>query len=104
MGAPRGTRVQHFDASIKQAEASGKALELMHKAQGKAYTSGRLSTLLGQEAVARVEEGVGLLGQYLKDRNLATQNQLPLDASYAREVTDIGTKYAGKAGSIFGGM
>lgn len=103
MGAPKKPQVVHYDASVQQAQAATKGIELMNTAQGKAYTSGRISTLLGQEAVRRVEEGVGLLGEYLKDRNLSVTNQIPLDASYYQQVTDIGSKYAGKAQSLFGG-
>lgn len=103
MGAPKAPKIVHYDASVKQAEAANKGLQLLTKAQGEAYTSGRLSTLLGQEAVNRVQEGVGLLGEYLKDRNLSVTNQIPLDANYYQQVTDIGTKYANKAQSLFGG-
>ena len=104
MGAPKAPKVEYYDASVKQAEAANKGFQLLTKAQGEAYTSGRLSTLLGQEAVSRVQEGVGLLGEYLKDRNLSMSNQVPLDASYMQNVTDTGKKYAAKAGSLFGGM
>lgn len=103
MGAPKAPKVVHYDASVKQAEAASKGIDLMNAAQGKAYTSGRISTLLGQEAVRRVEEGVGLLGEYLKDRNLSMTNQIPLDSNYYKQVTDIGSKYASKAQSLFGG-
>ena len=103
MGAPKAPTVVHYDASAKQAEAASKGLDLMSRAQGQAYTSSRMSTLLGQEAVNRVREGVGLLGEYLKDRNLSVTNQLPLDAGYAQDVTDIGSKYTKRAGSLFGG-
>lgn len=103
MGAPKQPKVVHYDASVKQAEAASKGIQLLNAAQGKAYTSGRLSTLLGQEAVNRVQEGVGLLGEYLKDRNLSTTNQIPLDKSYYEGVTNTSTDYMKKAGSLFGG-
>ena len=103
MGAPAKPKVVHYDASVQQAQAASKGNDLLSKAQGQAYTSGRVSTLLGQEAVNRVHEGVNLLGEFLKDRNLSVSNQLPIDAGYLKSTTDIGTKCAGKAGSLFGG-
>jgi hypothetical protein len=103
MGAPKQPKVVHYDASKQQAEAAARGLQLMNQAQGQAYTSGRVSTLLGEESVRRVQQGVTLLGEYLKDRNLSISNQLPLDASYYQNVVDIGDKYAAKAQSLFGG-
>lgn len=103
MGAPAKPKVVHYDASVKQAEAAAKGLELLNRAQGEAYTSGRVSTLLGQEAVKRVSDGVSLLSEFLKDRNLSVTNQLPIDASYYQQTSDIGKKYTAKAGSLFGG-
>ena len=101
MGAPKAPTVVHYDASVKQAEAASKGLDLLSKAQGEAYTSGRMSTLLGQEAVSRVREGVGLLGEYLKDRNLSVTNQIPLDEDYLRSVMQAGEKATTAAGNLF---
>lgn len=103
MGAPKQPKVVHYDASKQQAEAAARGIQLMNTAQGQAYTSGRVSTLLGEEAVRRVSAGVSLLGEYLKDRNLSISNQIPLDADYYKNVVDIGDKYANKAQSLFGG-
>ena len=101
MGAPKAPTVVHYDASVKQAEAASKGLDLMSRAQGQAYTSSRMSTLLGQEAVNRVREGVGLLGEYLKDRNLSITNQIPLDEDYLRQVTAAGTNASQAASDLF---
>lgn len=103
MGAPSKPRVVSYDASVKQAEAASKGMDLLNKAQGQAYTSSRVSTLLGQEVVNRTKVGVSLLGEYLKDRNLGMSNQVPIDAAYYQQTSDIGAKYAGKAQSLFGG-
>ena len=103
MGAPKKPQVVHYDASTQQAEAASRGIQLMNTAQGQAYTSGRVATLLGEEATRRVAAGVTLLGEYLTDRNLSISNQVPLDADYYKNVTDIGDKYAAKAQSLFGG-
>jgi len=103
MGAPKAPKVVHYDASVKQAEAASKGLQLMNKAQTEAYTSSRLSTLLGQEAVNRVREGVGLLGEYLKDRNLSVSNQIPLDASYFEATTKASSDALTRAQGLFSG-
>ena len=105
MGAPKAPKIEYYDASAKQAEAASRGIELMMKGEAKAYESGRVSTLLGAEAVNRVKESVGLLGAYLKDRNLSVTNQIPLDAGYLQSTTDINTSYAKKATSLLkGGM
>jgi|APGre2960657404_1045060.scaffolds.fasta_scaffold146931_2 hypothetical protein len=103
MGAPSKPRVVSYDASEQQAKASMQGLDLLNKAQGQAYTSSRVSSLLGQEALNRTRIGVSLLGEYLKDRNLSMSNQVPIDADYYQQTSDIGSKYASKASSLFGG-
>jgi hypothetical protein len=103
MGKPRTPTVVHYDASVKQAEASMKGMELLNRAQGEAYTSGRVSSLLGDEALTANRLGITLLGEYLKDRNKAMSNQVPIDADYYQKTSDIGAKYAAKASSLFGG-
>jgi hypothetical protein len=103
MGAPK-PKVVHYDASKEQAAASQIGIDLMKKAQDKAYESSTQTSLLSQEAVSRVQEGVGLLGEYLKSRNLSMTNQIPLDTNYRNQMTNLSNQYIAKAGSLFGGQ
>jgi len=102
MSKPSVNYVQ-YDASTQQAEAAGKALTLLNYAQGKAYESASMANSIGRDAVAEVQQGVTLLGEYLKDRNAATSNQIPLSQGYLTKSTGINSKYAEKA-SLLGGF
>jgi hypothetical protein len=102
MSKPSVNYVQ-YDASKEQAEVAGKAMTLLNYAQGKAYESAAISNNLGNDALTRVQEGVSLLGEYLKDRNATTSNQIPLSQGYLQKSGDISSKYASKA-SLLGGF
>jgi hypothetical protein len=102
MSKPSVNFVQ-YDASTQQAELAGKAMTLLSYGQGKAYESAAISNSLGGEALTKVQEGVSLLGEYLKDRNAATSNQIPLSQGYLQKSGDINKKYADKA-SLLGGL
>jgi hypothetical protein len=101
MSKPTVNYVQ-YDGSTQQAEVAGKALTLINDAQGKAFESASMSNQISRDAVADVQVGVSLLGEYLKDRNASVSNQIPLSQGYLKTTTDLNKKYAGKA-SLLGG-
>ncbi len=100
MSKPRVQTVS-YDASGVKAELGAKANQALRSASSQAFTSMSTSNLINQQALQKVNEGVGLLGMYLQDRNASLSNQVPLDQSFLSQTNDITAKYAKRSGSLF---
>jgi hypothetical protein len=100
MSKPR-TTVVNYDASGTQAVLGAKANNALRQASGQAFTSMGTSNLINQQALQKVNEGVGLLGMYLQDRNASLSNQVPIDQKFLSGTNSITKKYADKAGGLF---
>ena len=102
MSKPK-TQVVTYDASGQRAELGAKANQALRQASGQAFTAMSTSNLINQQALDKVREGTGLLGMYLQDRNASISNQVPIDQGFLSKTNDLTSKYASRAGSLFGG-
>ena len=100
MSKPK-TQVVNYDASGERAVLGAKANSALRSASGKAYTAMQTSNLVNKQALEKVNEGVGLLGMYLSDRNASISNQVPVDQKFLSGTNDLTSKYAKRAGSLF---
>jgi hypothetical protein len=102
MSKPK-TTVETYDASGQRAQLGAKANSALRNASSQAFTSMSTSNLVNEQALAKVREGTGLLGMYLQDRNASISGQVPIDQGFLSKTNDLTSKYAAKAGSLFGG-
>ena len=101
MAKPKSNVVINYDASGAKAELGAKANSALRFASGQAFTSMSTSNLVNKQALEKVNEGVGLLGMYLQDRNASISNQVPIDQQFLSGTNDLTSKYAKRAGSLF---
>lgn len=100
MSKPK-TQVINYDASGEKATLGARANSALRDASTKAFTSMSTSNLVNEQALQKVNEGVGLLGMYLQDRNASISNQVPIDQKFLSGTNDLTSKYAKRAGSLF---
>ena len=100
MSKPK-TQVVTFDASSQRAELGAKANQALRQASSNAFTSMSTSNLMNQQALQKVNEGVGLLGFYLQDRNASISNQIPIDQKFLSDTRNLSAKYTKRVGGIF---
>jgi hypothetical protein len=92
-----------FDASGQRAELGARANSALRSASSNAYTAMSTSNLMNRQALQKVQEGTGLLGFYLQDRNASITNQIPLDQQFLSNTNDLSAKYAKRVGGLFNG-
>ena len=100
MSKPK-TQVINYDASGVKAELGARTNSALRQASSQAYTAMSTSNLVNQQALQKVNEGVGLLGMYLQDRNASLSNQVPIDQQFLSSTNDLTAKYAKRSGSLF---
>ena len=102
MSKPK-TTLSTYDASGQRAELGARANSALRNASSQAFTSMSTSNLMNQQALQKVNEGVGLLGMYLQDRNASISNQIPLDQKFLSDTGNLSAKYAKRVGGLFNG-
>lgn len=103
-GGSKQAKVVNYDASIERAQMQSRALELLQEANTQALISQKLAIYSGEQAKQDIQEGLGLLGEYLQDRNYVSEGQTPIYLEHLDDVTQQINNYAGKANSLFGSI
>ena len=102
MSKPK-TQVVNYEASGAKAELGARANSALRTSSAQAFQAMSTSNLMNQQALQKVNEGVGLLGMYLQDRNASITNQVPLDQQFLSSTNDLSAKYMKRVGGLFNG-
>lgn len=100
MGGSRKAKVVNYDASIERAQQKSRSLELLNSANREALVSQKLAVYSGEQAVQDINEGLSLLGSYLKDRNNISAQQTPVYSQFLSDTVDRTQSYADKTSGV----
>jgi hypothetical protein len=98
------TNVAEYDPSVYEAEMQNKRMELTDKVTKRAFQAGKEANVYSEVALNSLNEGLGLLSEYLDERTKGERINLSLSENANRRATSLRQDAVAGAGFITGAM